>query len=357
MNPDRREHSLDRRSIWLYAELLLIAAAIVAFAILIWRLSDLLLLVFGAVLVAVLLRSLSKLVSDHTPLGDAASLAVAGVLIAVVLGGFAAVLGTQLQAQMADLAERMPELLRIAEERFGIVDAEEWIRRRTQDFAEDGGLAMSIFGYSSWILGGLANVLLVLVAGIYMAVRPRLYRDGLLILVPRPSRTEAAETLDAVGGALKLWLVGQLAAMILVGTLISVGLWLIGIPSAFALGFIAGLLEFIPFLGPVLSAAPAVAIGLTEGPVTALWVVGLFVLVQQLEGYLITPLVQQRTVELPPALTIFAIVGFAILFGPLGVLFATPLAVVVFVLVKKLWVRDLLQEETDIPGEKEHERG
>jgi predicted PurR-regulated permease PerM len=139
----------------------------------------------------------------------------------------------------------------------------------------------------------------------------------------------------------------------MVGVLTTLGLWLLGIPSALALGLLAGVLEFVPFLGPILSAVPAVALALGEGMDTMLWVVGLYVAVQQIEGALITPLVQQHTVDLPPALTIFAIVAFGVLFGPLGILLATPLAVVVFVLVKKLWVREVLHENTELPGEPE----
>ena len=122
-----------------------------------------------------------------------------------------------------------------------------------------------------------------------------------------------------------------------------------------ALGLIAGLLEFVPYVGPIVTAVPTMAVAAAEEPTKALWVAGLFLLIQQIEGNLIMPLVQQRTVDLPPVLTIFAVVAFATLFGVLGLLFATPLAVVCFVLVKKLWVRDTLDEETKLPGETEDE--
>jgi predicted PurR-regulated permease PerM len=154
-----------------------------------------------------------------------------------------------------------------------------------------------------------------------------------------------------IGRALRLWLLGQLLAMFLVGAMIALGLWALGVPSALALGFIAGMLEFVPFLGPIIAALPGVAVGLGEGMETAVWVMALYFIVQQGEGYFIIPLVQQGTVALPPALTLFAIVAFGLLFGPLGILFATPLTVVAFVVVKKLWVRDTLHEETELPGE------
>lgn len=95
---------------------------------------------------------------------------------------------------------------------------------------------------------------MVVVGGIYLAAQPRFYRQGILLLVPRNSRAAAAAVLDETAGALKLWLLGQLAIMVLVGTLTGLGAWLIGLPSALALGLLAGLLEFIPFLGPILTA-------------------------------------------------------------------------------------------------------
>jgi predicted PurR-regulated permease PerM len=108
----------------------------------------------------------------------------------------------------------------------------------------------------------------------------------------------------------------------------------------------------VPIVGPVVSATPALLIALTDSWETALWTLLLYVGIQQVESNLIMPLVQRRVVELPPAVTLFAVVAFGLLFGSLGVLFATPLAVVIFVAVKKLWVRETLGESTPLPGER-----
>jgi predicted PurR-regulated permease PerM len=112
-----------------------------------------------------------------------------------------------------------------------------------------------------------------------------------------------------------------------------------------------GLAEFVPLIGPIVAAIPAILIALAAGWEMALWTLLLYVAVQQLESNVITPLVQRQAVELPPAVTVFAVVAFGLLFGWVGVLFATPLAVVVFVATKKLWVRDTLGERTELPGE------
>jgi len=336
-----------------FFRLFLLAAAIVAAGLLVWSLSNLLLLAFGAILVAVLTRSFASLIEHHTPLRSGASLAAAAIAIGLFITGFAILLGSQLQAQFGQLIERVPDLLRALEDRFGIDNLEGRLVEQIQQSMARTSLLSNVAGFSSAIFGSLANLLLVMVAGIYLAADPRSYRRGFFLLFPRRARREAAETLDVLYMALRLWLLGQLLSMFLVGAASAVGLWLLGVPSALALGVIAGLLEFVPVIGPILGAAPAVAVGLAESPVTAAWVALLYLVIQQLEGNLIMPLIQQRMVRLPPALTIFAIIGFGLLFGPLGILFATPLLVVVFVSVKKLWVRDTLDEDTELPGEEE----
>jgi predicted PurR-regulated permease PerM len=156
--------------------------------------------------------------------------------------------------------------------------------------------------------------------------------------------------LDTAGQALRLWMLGQLATMIMVGVAIGVGLWAIGLPSALALGLIAAILEFIPFFGPIMSALPALLLAFSNNVSTVLWVLALIVVVQQAENNLIVPLIQRRTVELPPALGITSVVAFGLLFGWLGLFFGTPLTVVILVLVKYLYVRGVENEDVSVAG-------
>jgi predicted PurR-regulated permease PerM len=135
------------------------------------------------------------------------------------------------------------------------------------------------------------------------------------------------------------------------GTLPGIGLWLLGMPSALALGLIAFALEFIPFAGPILAAVPAVLIALMIGPEMVLWVVGLYLVVQQLEGNVVYPLIQQWAVHVPAAVLLFSLIGFAMLFGVIGVIFAAPLTVVTYVLVKRLYVQEALKTPTPLPAD------
>ena len=142
--------------------------------------------------------------------------------------------------------------------------------------------------------------------------------------------------------------------MVVVGALTGLGLWALGIPGALALGIIAGLLDFVPIVGPILAAIPAILLGFTVSPQMALATAALFVVVQQIEGNILLPLIQQRTVDLPPVLLLFSLFGIGTLLGPAGVLLAAPLTVVAFVLVKRLYVQEALHTPTSIPGQKHH---
>ena len=331
----------------------LIVIGLAAFAFLLWHLVSVLLLAFGAVLIAVILRAAAEALARHTPVPQRWSLTIAGL---VILFGFIAALalfGAQMRAQIAGISERLPLALNSFTREFGLGDLTEQLPQML-GLGPGGGFIGRLAGIGAAIVGGLADFLLVVVAGIFIAADPGVYRDGLVKLFPISQHDRIRSSLDATGEALKLWLGSQLIAMTFVGVLASLGLWFLGLPSAFALGLLAGLFDFVPFVGPILGAVPAVLIASTIDGTTAFWTILLFVVIQQIEGNIVFPLIGKRMVSLPPALALFAIVAAGVLFGPLGLVLGFPLAVVVFVLVKKLYVRETLGEPTPVPGEKEN---
>jgi predicted PurR-regulated permease PerM len=154
-----------------------------------------------------------------------------------------------------------------------------------------------------------------------------------------------------MGRALHQWLLATLMAMGLVAVLVALGAWLIGLPSPLALGLFAGLAEFIPVVGPVLGAVPVLLLALTQGAGHFAWALALVLAVQQLEANMITPMIQQRMVEVPPALLLFSIVAFGAVFDLAGVVLAGPLTVVALVAVRMLYQRQTLGERVTVPGE------
>jgi predicted PurR-regulated permease PerM len=332
---------------------LLIAVAIGVLLVAVWRTIDLLLLMFTSVLVAILLRAIADLIHRFTraPPRLALSLAVLGLLL---LGaGSMWLFGAEVAQQFRTLGDALPEAWSTLQRRFDDMVLGERVREGLINAMPDGsGLLAGVRTALFSVGNGIAGLLLVFVGGIYLAGQPGLYRAGLLKLVPTARRPLLAQSLDETGRALRLWLRGQLLAMVVIGTLTGVGLALIGIPSAFALGLLAGLLEFVPLVGPIVAALPALLIALAQGNDVALLTLALYVAIQQVEGNVLMPMVQQRMVDVPPALTLFAVVAAGMIFGILGVLIAAPLTVALYVLVKRLYVREALDTRTSIPGEK-----
>jgi predicted PurR-regulated permease PerM len=273
----------------IFIERLVIAVIVIGIALLLWNLRGLFMLAFGAVLVAVILGIVARPIGERLKLPDWAA------LVAAVVGNL-------------------------------------------------GNIAVTVGN-------GIADTLLVIVGGIYLAAQPELYRVGLLKLVPKRGRELAAQALDASGRALKLWLLGRMVSMAVVGLLTWLGLMVIGVPSALALGLLAALLEFVPFIGPILAAVPAILLAFAESPEQAIWTALLFLVIQQFEGNVLEPLVQQRAVDLPPALLLFALVAGGLIFGIVGVILAAPFTVVAFVMVKRLYVQEALHTPTPLPGQ------
>lgn len=316
---------------------------------------DVLLLVFAGILVAVFLRALSDWISAHTPLSARWSLA----LVALALTGLMALGlwlgGTRLAGQVDELKEKLPQAIEELKER---LDKTGWGRAFLDRLPATGDLVprrrdllSQVGGAVSSALGWLGEGLVVLFIGLFLAAEPGTYVNGLVRLVPRGRRERAREVLRAVGSTLRYWLLGKVLAMALIGVLTTVGLWLLGSPLALTLGVLAALLSFVPNIGPVLSAVPAVLLALMEGPTRALYVVLLYMGVQAVESYLITPLVQRRAVSLPPGLTLTAQVLAGVLLGVMGLVMATPLAAALLVVVQMLYVQDVLGDPVSVAGQ------
>lgn len=336
----------------LFIQRLLIVFALVVLAAFLWRVLDLVLLVFGAVIIATIFHALAEPLHRRTGLPRGAALGLSVLLVFGLLGGAAWMLGSTVSAQVDVLTEAVPRAWRALEARLGEWGLGERINEWVESAAPSGsGVLSSISSFALSIGAGIADTLLVVVGGIYLAAQPELYRSGLLKLVSPRRRALVDDAMGDSGRALALWLKGQLVSMLIIGVLTGVGLWLIGVPSALALGILAGLLEFIPIVGPVVAAVPALLLALALDTTTTLYTLGLYILIQQIEGNVVQPMVQQRAVDLPPALLLFSLIASGLVFGALGIILAAPLTVVVYVLVKRLYVREALDTPTTMPGE------
>jgi predicted PurR-regulated permease PerM len=329
----------------------LVVGGIFALALFLWQAREAILLTFAAIVVALVLSTAAAPLQKRLGLPKSWALLVAGLLIIGALALVFALVGAQALAQIGELGQRLPEAVRAFEARFGIDLVDE---QASRSLGRDVLQRLSVWGPT--VLGALSSLVLVVVGGAFLAADPRSYQDGLVKLFPVEQHRRVAETTEAVGGALQRWLLGQLLSMAIVGALMALGAWWIGLPAPLALGLFAALVEFVPIVGPVLGALPPLLLALSQGGDALLWTLALVLAIQQIESNLITPILQRHMLELPPALLLFSVLAFGLVFGALGVILAAPLTVVAFVAAKKLWVRETLGEATDVPGERPEDK-
>lgn len=213
------------------------------------------------------------------------------------------------------------------------------LRAHMQNFAR------MLFPFLSNSIAAIAGAIVILFLAGYVAAEPGLYRGGVIALVPPGRRREAEELMDELHDLLGQWLVARVLAMIVIGLVTFGALALLGVPAAGALGLIAGIMEFVPFVGPIVAAIPAVAMALVVSPAKALYVVILFVVLQQFEGNLLTPLLMKNRLHVPPAITILAVSAFGIVFGVVGMLVAEPVSAAAILMVRKLYVERAEEKE------------
>ncbi len=335
-----------------FARRVLIVFALAALAALAFALKDLFLLVFASIIVAVVLRATGDLIRRVLPVGEGLSVALAALIILVVIVVIVWLFGATLTAQTSELIGRLPAAWEGMKRLLTEMGLDANLTTQLESLGDHAGeYAAQLPGVALGLVGVVANVGLAIVGGVMLALEPKAYRDGALLLVPPVARAGWTRAIGATGHALRGWLAAQLVSMIVIGALTWLGLWIVGVPSALGLGLFAGLAQFVPVVGPVVSAVPGLMISATADWDTFLWAAVVYVGVQQIEGNLVTPYVQKHIAGIPMALALFSIVAFGVLFGPLGVILATPLTLVALVLVKSLYLRDALGEDVRIPGE------
>jgi predicted PurR-regulated permease PerM len=373
--------------LWRFAGRALTAVAIAGAAFLLWQLRDALMIAFGTVVVAVLLLALADLLRRVVPLSHRWAVTAAAVLLLVVVAAFAWLMGSQVRSQFGELGERLPLGIEEIESQLGIdlfgpgsanpagqepgqrapssadsgpeqaagagTDADQ--PEAGQGAGQDTGTGLARLwdwarSFGVPVINAAFGTFLVVMGGIFLALAPETYRRGAVMLFPPSQHARIDRTMRLMGESLHNWLVGVLIAMAIVGVLVGLGTWAIGLPTPFALGLFAALTEFVAVVGPFVGALPAVLLALTMGGSTVLWTILLYVGIQQVESNMIAPVVQGRMVHVPPAIILLAVVVFGGIFGILGVIFAAPLAVVTYVGVRELWVRDTLHEDTRVTG-------
>jgi predicted PurR-regulated permease PerM len=308
---------------------------------------DVLLLLFASILLAILLRSLAVPLAARLHISPRWAVLVVVVLLAVSLSTIAWVIAPSIGEQVRELRASLPQALqRLQEELSRFVWLEVFLDTANQVDGTGAAppAASGVGGAFSGTLTALGHAVFAIVIALYLAADPRPYVEGTVRLFPLAHRAHVREVLHAIGNTLRWWLFGKAISMALVGTAVFIGLLVLGVKMAAALALIAALLDFIPNIGPLLAFIPAALFALLQGPTQVFYVALLYGAIQALEGYVLTPLIERRTVELPPALTLTALLVGALFFGWLGLLLAAPLTAALLTTVQMVYVEDTLGE-------------
>lgn len=329
--------------------------AVAAGLFLAWQMASSLLVVFAGVLVAALLDACTRALGFFLPIGRGWRLS----LVLLILGVLVA-LGIMWGA--GNLPEQIRYLVRVIDAQLDVLQ-NYLLNFGIELFGPDGGRDFSrwfpdhgrLFGHAQTALGTasgfLTNVAVILFLGILFAFSPHLYRESIVLLVRPSYRARARSVLNEMGAVLQLWLVGQVARILLMTICVWMVLYFIGLPGAFLLGVQAGLSNFIPYLGPIVAAIPIGLVAMPLGVSMLIWSVALYTVVQSIEGYVIGPLILRQAIEIPPAWFLVAIVLFGSLFGVMGIALAVPLVAVGRVALLRFYVEDCLGDRTLADGE------
>jgi len=354
------------------AQYTLVVLGVLVTAAFFFFIRDALLIAFAGIIFAVILNGFARIIRKFVPISRGWSIAAVGVILLALFVGFGFLFGPQIVKEFNELTEALPQQISQVREKISewsfvdeMLDGEEGKREENgdtdgqdeNDEEENGdenempdGAGGMAFQFGITIVDVLATFGLIIAIGIYFVIDPETYKKGIALLFTKKRAERVNEALETSGNALWNWLTGQFIAMAFVAVVVTIGLMIIGVPLALVLGIIAGIAEFIPIIGPWAGAIPGILLAFSVDAKTALFTAILYLVVQQLESNIITPLIQQYMVHIPPALVILSVVAFGLLFGIAGVILATPLAVIAMVLVGMFYVQDVLGKDIKVPG-------
>ncbi|GAB2778008.1 AI-2E family transporter [Rhabdobacter roseus] len=312
--------------------------------IFLWASRPILMLGFGCILFAVILRAMARLLRKRIPqIPTQWAVGLATVLLIGLLVAFFIYAAPTISSEFASLTEQIPEALQKVESTLNESRLGRIVLENIQALQGSGSFSQ-LTGIVGGVLGAITHTVVIIVGGLFLALNPRLYVNGLLKLFPISSRKRGFEVICQVITKLEGWLLGQFIAMLSVGVLTWIGLEILGVPLALILGVIIFIFDFVPFIGPFLGAIPGILVAFSYDPSLVLYVGLVYLVVQNIESYLVVPLVQQKTIAVPPVLLMLVALLGGVLLGIPGTIIATPALVVVMTLVKEIYIKDILKD-------------
>lgn len=311
------------------------------------------LLVFGGALLGLLIRTAADPLARKLRVPPVAAVWLTIVVAVLAIAGISALLGSAVSAQIAQLRETLPPAVHDALQQLRGSPIGVWIAGNAASagsvLPDVEHLLTRATGLLSSAAGALIGVLVVVFIAVAGALEPQLYASGFVLLFPSVYRSRIHSVLTEVTATLRAWMIARLITMAATTLLVAIGLTVLRIPLAGALGVIAGLLAFVPNIGAFIAALPALALAFVSGPRTVLAVAVMYVIVHVLDDFAVAPFVERQVVKLPPILTLVAQLLLGLAAGALGVMLAAPIVAVVIVVVRRLWVEDVADRDSRKP--------
>lgn len=335
----------ERLNSKLFPQLYLLLATVIV-TLLVWLTIDVFLLAFAGILLAIIISSISYFIKRYSGIPHYLAVTIVLISLVLLLTGVSFIIAPEVSKQMSLLYTELPQAWnKLSDEFLAFINVNNdsmvpqgislpnTLSKVQALPSKLGGIFTSTFGF-------IGNFFIILFFGISLAYQPEIYVNGLINLFPKQKQSKVKKILNDTTETLQFWLAGKFFSMLIIGFLTWLGLWLLNIPLAFTLALLAAFLSFIPNIGPITAAIPAILLALLKGPDFALYVGLLYLAIQTIESYLITPIIQQKSVSLAPALIVFMQLIMSLLVGILGLALATPLLAVINVLVKQIYLTD-----------------
>ena len=335
-------------------QVLIVIGLVTGITLLLWFIGSIfsvLLIIIAAVLVAVFFDGIARWIADRTPLSIGWSRVVSVFGVLIVVGAVVWLLAPSVTQQADQLSEQLPSSVQEVEQRLSKNPWGEKVVQyvRQKDFTKNlGSQSQRFFSAVFGVFGVLADIYIIYFMGFLILATPQAYVSGIIHLIPKPQRERADEVLRTLGQTLRSWLAGKLLSMLIVAVLTWIGLMIIGVPLALVLAISAGILAFVPNFGPLAALVLGVLVAATQGTQTMLWTALVYVAVQVIESNLLTPMIQRNKISLPMAMVLFAQLVLGVFTGVLGLVLATPIFAIVMMLVKMLYVEDVLDDHEQL---------
>lgn len=316
-----------------------ISALVIALLVLLKvALSTLMIIIAGILLAVYFLGCASLLQKLKIP--HKLSVVLSVLLNIVLLAGFFWFMGARIQSQVQELSQKIPQSVQQVKSQL----KQSALGRKALDIISSGGnqekTRQLIKQFFSSTFGILTDIYIFFLLAVFFTASPGIYRKGVIQLVPERGKEKSKQILKTIHSKFKGWIKGKIIAFFIISIFTGVALWILGMPLVLTLALIAGLLNFVPNFGPIIALIPAVLVAFTQGGNMVWWVIGLYTAVQILQSAVTLPLIQQKMVQVPPVLVIFAQVILGLTAGLWGVLVAIPVIIIIMTMVKKVYLKE-----------------